>query len=174
VHRVAAVGDEVHWGHSDLLGGVATTKDAALWHALKKSRELTGATPGALECFLAVRGVRTMALRLHRSQQSAMVIADRLEGHPMVELTRYPGLPSHPTHATAKRVLKGFGTIISFDVRGGAAVADAAASASGLSGTPPAWARSNRPWNAGRPFQGRSIYADTACLSVGIEDVDDL
>ena len=112
-------------GHSDLLAGVATTKDEAFWHALKKSRELTGATPGTLECFLAVRGARTMALRLKHAQQSAMELAVRLEAHPAIERVRYPGLVSHPTHATAKRVLKGFGTIISFDVRGGAKDADA-------------------------------------------------
>ena len=112
-------------GHSDLLAGVATTKDDALWHALRKSRELTGATPGTLEAFLAVRGARTLALRLQRAQQTAMLLAERLEQHPLVTRVRYPGLPSHPTHATARRVLKGFGTIISFDLRGGAEVADA-------------------------------------------------
>jgi cystathionine gamma-synthase len=112
-------------GHSDLLAGVATTKDEALWHALRKCRELTGATPGTLEAFLAVRGARTLALRLERAQQTAMGLAERLEAHPTVTRVRYPGLPSHPTHAVAKRVLKGFGTIISFDVRGGAEVADA-------------------------------------------------
>lgn len=112
-------------GHSDLLAGVATTKDDALWHALRKSRELTGATPGTLEAFLAVRGARTLALRLERAQQTAMLLAERLETHPVVTRVRYPGLSSHPTHAVAKRVLKGFGTIISFDVLGGAEVADA-------------------------------------------------
>src|SRR5205085_9719569 len=112
-------------GHSDLLAGVATTKDDALWHALRKSRELTGATPGTLEAFLAVRGARTLAIRLQRAQQTAMEIAERVEKHPLVARARYPGLPSHPTHATAKRVLKGFGTIISFDLRGEVACADA-------------------------------------------------
>lgn len=162
-------------GHSDLLGGMATTKDAALWHALKKSRELTGATPGALECFLAVRGARTMALRLHRSQQSAMVIADRLEGHPMVERTRYPGLPSHPTHATAKRVLKGFGTIISFDVRGGAAAADAVCQRVGLirHATSLGAVESTMERRAAIPGQ-EHLPPSLLRLSVGIEDVDDL
>jgi len=111
-------------GHSDLLAGVATTKNDELWHALRKSRELTGATPGTLEAYLAIRGVRTLALRLERAQHTAMMLAERLEKHPLVTCVRYPGLPSHPTHATAKRVLKGFGTIISFDVRGGAGPAD--------------------------------------------------
>ncbi|HSF23321.1 MAG TPA: PLP-dependent transferase, partial [Blastocatellia bacterium] len=82
---------------SDLLAGIATTKDNALWHALRKSRELTGATPGTLEAFLAVRGVRTLALRLERAQQTAMLLAERLETHPLVTRVRYPGLSSHPT-----------------------------------------------------------------------------
>ncbi len=112
-------------GHSDLLAGVATTQDEALWHALRRSRELNGATPGTLEAFLAVRGVRTLALRLERAQQTAMLLAERLELHPLVSRVRYPGLASHPTHAVAKRVLKGFGTIISFDMHGRAEVADA-------------------------------------------------
>lgn len=112
-------------GHSDLLAGVATTRDPALWQALRKSRELTGATPGALEAFLAVRGARTLALRLQRAQQTALMLAERLETHRSITRVRYPGLPSHSTHAVAKRVLNGFGTIISFDVAGGAAVADA-------------------------------------------------
>jgi cystathionine gamma-synthase len=111
-------------GHSDLLAGVASTKDDALWHALKESRELLGATPGTLEAFLAVRGARTLALRLQRAQQTAMTLSERLEAHRLVSRVRYPGLPSHPTHTIAKRVLKGFGTIISFDLRGGAEFAD--------------------------------------------------
>ncbi len=112
-------------GHSDLLAGVATTNDETLWHTLRRSRELTGATPGVLEAFLAVRGARTLALRLERAQQTALMLAQRLETHPLVTRVRYPGLPSHPTHATAKRLLKGFGTILSFDLLGGADMADA-------------------------------------------------
>ena len=112
-------------GHSDLLGGVVTVRDATLLAAMRQSRELTGATPGTLEAFLAVRGARTLALRLERAQYNAMTVAERLARHPQVSLTRYPGLASHPTHEAARRQLKGFGTIISFDVRGDAAAADA-------------------------------------------------
>jgi cystathionine gamma-synthase len=112
-------------GHSDLLGGVVTVRDANLLAALRKSRELTGATPGTLETFLAVRGARTLAVRLERAQGNAMTLAERLASHPKVSLTRYPGLTSHPTHAAARRQLKGFGTIISFDVRSDSVAADA-------------------------------------------------
>ena len=112
-------------GHSDLLGGVVTVREPALVAALRQSRELAGATPGALETFLAVRGARTLAVRLERAQQNAMVLAERLADHPEVLITRYPGLPTHPTHDAARRQLNGFGTIISFDVRGGADAADA-------------------------------------------------
>src|SRR2546425_1238485 len=99
--------------------------NANLLAALRQARELAGATPGTLETFLAVRGARTLALRLERAQCNAMTLAERLARHPNVTLTRYPGLASHPTHAAARRQLKGFGTIISFDVRGGASAADA-------------------------------------------------
>lgn len=112
-------------GHSDLLGGVVTVTDAALLAALRRSRELAGATPGTLETFLAVRGARTLGVRLERAQRNAMVLAERLADHPEVRITRYPGLTSHPTHEAARRELKGFGTIMSFDVRGDAEAADA-------------------------------------------------
>ena len=112
-------------GHSDLLGGVVTVRDTRLLAALRQSRELTGATPGALEAYLAVRGARTLALRLERSQSNATALAERLARHPNVTLTRYPGLATHPTHAAARRQLKGFGALISFDVRGDSATADA-------------------------------------------------
>ena len=112
-------------GHSDLLAGVVTVRDATLLAALRQARELAGATPGTLETFLAVRGVRTLAVRLERAQRSAVVLAERLAQHTAVRIARYPGLASHPTHETARRELKGFGTIISFDLLGDAAAADA-------------------------------------------------
>jgi cystathionine gamma-synthase len=111
-------------GHSDLLAGVVTTRRPELRAALQRARELAGATPGALEAFLAVRGARTLALRLERAQRTASFLAERLSSHPGVALTRYPGLAAHPTHAIARSQLQGFGTIISFDVRGGAIKAD--------------------------------------------------
>jgi cystathionine gamma-synthase len=162
-------------GHSDLLAGVATTKDEAFWQALRKSRELNGATPGTFEAFLAVRGARTLALRLQRAQQTAQMLAERLEKHPLVTGVRYPGLPSHSTHAIAKRVLKGFGTIISFEVRGSAEIADAVCRSVQLirHATSLGAVETTMERRAAVPGQ-EHLPPSLLRLSVGIEDADDL
>src|SRR5262245_24774614 len=162
-------------GHSDLLGGVVTVRDAALLARLRQARELAGATPGTLETFLAVRGARTLAVRLDRAQRNAMVLADRLAAHPQVLITRYPGLTSHSTHDAARRQLKGFGTIISFDVRGGAAAADAVCARLGLiqHATSLGAVESTIERRASVPGQ-EHLPPSLLRLSVGIEAVEDL
>ena len=162
-------------GHSDLLGGVVTVRDANLLAALRQSRELTGATPGTLEAFLAVRGARTLALRLERAQHNAMTLAERLARHPNVTLTRYPGLAGHPTHDAARRQLKGFGTIISFDVLGDASVADAVCTGLQLiqHATSLGAVESTIERRASVPGQ-EHLPPALLRLSVGIEDVEDL
>ncbi|MFY0524768.1 trans-sulfuration enzyme family protein [Archangium gephyra] len=162
-------------GHSDLLSGVVTVRRDDLRTALRRSRELNGATPGALESYLAVRGARTMALRLERAQANAMVLAERLQAHPRVALTRYPGLSSHPTHPVARAQLKGFGTIISFDVRGDAAAADAVCSRVRLihHATSLGAVESTIERRAGIPGQ-EHLPPSLLRLSVGIENVEEL
>jgi len=162
-------------GHSDLLGGVVTVRDSNLLAALRHGRELAGATPGTLETFLAVRGARTLALRLERAQRNAMVLAERLAAHPNVAVTRYPGLASHSTHAAAKRQLKGFGTIISFDVRGDSAAADAVCAGLRLirHATSLGAVESTIERRASIPGQ-EHLPAALLRLSVGIEAVEDL
>jgi cystathionine gamma-synthase len=162
-------------GHSDLLAGVVAVRDADLLAALHQARELAGATPGTLEAFLAVRGVRTLALRLERAQHNAMTLAERLAGHPDVTLTRYPGLPGHPTHEAARRQLKGFGTIISFDVRGDAAAADAVCARLRLiqHATSLGAVESTIERRAAVPGQ-EHLPPTLLRLSVGIEDAEDL
>jgi cystathionine gamma-synthase len=162
-------------GHSDLLGGVVTVRDPNLLAALRQSRELTGATPGTLEAFLAVRGARTLALRLERAQHNAMALAERIARHPNVTLTRYPGLASHPTHEAARRQLKGFGTIISFDVRGDSAAADAVCAGLRLiqHATSLGAVESTIERRASIPGQ-EHLPPSLLRLSVGIENVDDL
>ncbi|MGC2194776.1 MAG: PLP-dependent transferase [Terriglobales bacterium] len=162
-------------GHSDLLGGVVTVRDANLLAALRQARELAGATPGTLETFLAVRGARTLAVRLERAQRNAMTLAERLVGHPNVTLTRYPGLASHPTHEAARRQLKGFGTIISFDVRGDAPAADAVCAGLRLiqHATSLGAVESTIERRASVPGQ-EHLPPALLRLSVGIEAVEDL
>ena len=111
-------------GHSDLLCGVATTRRPELAATLRRHRELRGATPGTLEAFLATRGIRTYPLRAAAASASAHEIARRLEADERIEQVRYPGLASHPTHQVATQHLTSFGSIISFDVVGGAEAAD--------------------------------------------------
>jgi cystathionine gamma-synthase len=162
-------------GHSDLLAGVVTVRNNNLLIALRKSRELHGATPGALESFLAVRGARTMALRFERAQANAMILAERLSLHPTVAFTRYPGLSTHPTHPIARAQLKGYGTVISFDVRGGAEAADAVCSDVRLiqHATSLGAVESTIERRASIPGQDHLPPA-LLRLSVGIENVDDI
>ena len=162
-------------GHSDLLGGVVTVRDSALLAALRQAREFAGATPGTLETFLAVRGARTLGVRLERAQRNAMVLAERLADHPEVLITRYPGLTSHPTHEAARRELKGFGTIISFDVRGDAEAADAVCTRLQLiqHATSLGAVESTIERRASVPGQ-EHLPPSLLRLSVGIEAVEDL
>jgi cystathionine gamma-synthase len=162
-------------GHSDLLSGVVAVKRDDLWTALRRSRELCGATPGALESFLAVRGARTLAVRLERAQRNAALLAERLSAHAKVALVRYPGLSSHPTHAVAKAQLKGFGTVISFDVRGDAAAADGVCARLELirHATSLGAVESTIERRAAIPGQ-QHLPASLLRLSVGIENADDL
>jgi cystathionine gamma-synthase len=162
-------------GHSDLLAGILVTRDPGLYASLRRSRLLCGATPGALEAWLAVRGVRTLALRFERAQQSAARLAEWLSGQPHVETVRYPGLRSHPQHATAAAQLDGFGTMISFDVRGGAEAAEAVCRAlrlirhaSSLGAVESTIER--RAANAGQEHLPPALLR----LSVGIESWEDL
>ncbi len=112
-------------GHSDLLLGAVVAASAERARQLRERRELAGATPGALEAYLAVRGMRTLALRLQRASATAAELAERLARHADVTVVRYPGRSDHPTHATARSFMAGFGAVVSFDVQGGAEHADA-------------------------------------------------
>ncbi len=162
-------------GHSDLLTGVVTTRDEDLLGRLRRTRKLTGATPGTLEAYLALRGARTMALRLAQAQATAGILAHRLEEHGAVDIVRYPGLPSHPTHNIAAAQLGGYGTIISFDVAGGAAAADNVCyktrlvrHATSLGAVDSTMER--RATNPGQEHVPESMLR----LSVGIEDAEDM
>ncbi len=108
-------------GHCDLLSGITIARDQALAGRVRHRRGLTGATPGALEAFLALRGLRTLALRLDRGQANAGELARRLDQHPAVSRVRYPGLPGDPGHRTAAAQMTGFGAVLAFEVADAAA-----------------------------------------------------
>ena len=163
-------------GHSDVILGSISTKDVALHQRLADVRRINGSIPGPFEVWLALRGLRTLGVRMERAQKSAMELAIRLSTHPAVSLVRYPGLPTDPHHELAKSFMKGFGAIISFDHAGGADAADRACGASNLvahstsqGGVESLWERRHR-WSAESP----TIPTNLIRLSVGIEDVEDL
>ncbi|MFZ3599380.1 trans-sulfuration enzyme family protein [Streptomyces sp. BH104] len=161
-------------GHSDLLMGVAVTNDSARHEALLERRALAGATPGGLECFLALRGIRTMGVRLAATQASAAELARRLADHPAVTRVHYPGLPGHPGHERAREQMSGFGAVLSFELSDAAAadaVCDAVqiiAFATSLGGV-----ESTIERRAKHPGQ-EHVPAGLLRLSVGCEHVEDL
>lgn len=105
-------------GHSDLMLGAAVARDDEVADRLRERRLLSGGIPGALETYLAVRGMRTLHVRFERATASAAELSARLERHPEVTKVRYPGLQSHSTHGNASRVMRSYGAMISFDVAG--------------------------------------------------------
>ena len=107
-------------GHSDMVGGIVVAGDNAdLAEQMAFLQNSVGAVAGPFDSFLAMRGLKTLHLRMRAHCESAMIIAKWLEKHPAVERVIYPGLKSHPQHALAKRQMDGFGGIISIDVKGG-------------------------------------------------------
>jgi len=116
-------------GHSDVLLGATVTAPRAeeLHDRLRRRRSSHGAVPGPMEVFLALRGLRTLALRYDRAEANARVLARRLVDHPVVEHVRYPGLPTDAWHERAAAQMIGPGFVISFEVLGGAPVAEATA-----------------------------------------------
>ena len=106
-------------GHSDVIGGALVTNDAEIHERMKFCQKSVGAVPGPFDCWLTLRGLKTLAIRMREHQANATKIAQWLSEHPEVERVIYPGLPSHPQHELAKRQMSGFGGMVSFVVRGG-------------------------------------------------------
>jgi cystathionine beta-lyase/cystathionine gamma-synthase len=106
-------------GHSDAVGGLVVLSDDADYERLKYLQNAIGAVPGPMDCFLVLRGIKTLGVRMRAHESNALKIARFLEQHPAVERVRYPGLASHPQHDLAGRQMRCFGGMISFDVKGG-------------------------------------------------------
>jgi cystathionine beta-lyase/cystathionine gamma-synthase len=106
-------------GHSDVVGGAILTSDGELAERLRFLQNAIGAVPSPFDCFLVLRGVKTLPVRMERHVKNAVQLAHWLAGHPEVERVYYPGLPDHPQHALCKTQMTGPGGMISFVVRGG-------------------------------------------------------
>ncbi len=101
-------------GHSDVVGGFVATNDQALGERLRFLQKSLGAVPGPFDCWLVLRGIKTLALRMERHCHNARAVAEFLDGHPSVERVLYPGLASHPGHELAARQMRDFGGMVSF------------------------------------------------------------
>jgi len=101
-------------GHSDVIGGLVATNDDALAERLRFLQKSLGAVPGPFDCWLVLRGVKTLAVRMRQHCENARAIAEFLDAHPHVERVLYPGLPSHPGHEIAARQMRDFGGMVCF------------------------------------------------------------
>ena len=162
-------------GHSDLLSGIVVTSSAPQAAAIRRRRTLSGATPGTLESFLALRGLRTMAIRMERSQDSALTLASRLLEHRVVTKVRYPGLADHPGHQLAVDTMDGPGAILSFEMIGSATAADVRLSRLKLITTATSLGGVETTVERRAKLTGQEHIPPTLVrMSVGIEHVDDL
>ncbi len=106
-------------GHSDVVGGFVATSDKALAERIYFLQNAVGGVQGPMDSFLVLRGVKTLGVRMERHQQNAAKVAEFLSGHAKVNKVTWPGLPTHPQHALAKRQMTGFGGMLTFDIKGG-------------------------------------------------------
>ncbi|HZF21574.1 MAG TPA: cystathionine gamma-synthase [Dongiaceae bacterium] len=105
-------------GHSDLIGGATITKDEDVHSSLKYLQNAVGAVPGPLDCYLVLRGIKTLAVRMDRHSYNARVVSELLTKQPKVEKVNYPGLPDHPQRALVNRQMRGNGGMLSFQLKG--------------------------------------------------------
>jgi cystathionine gamma-synthase len=119
-------------GHSDVVGGVVALDDDGLADRLRFTQNAAGAVPSPFDCYLVLRGVKTLGVRMDRHCANAKAVVDLLVSHPAVERVLYPGLPDHPGHAAATKQMRDFGGMVSFTLRGGVEAAKRVAGATRL------------------------------------------
>ena len=171
-------------GHSDIIGGAVVTNDRELYDKVLFIQNAAGSVPGPFDCFLVLRGIKTLAIRMERHAENAMKIAQFLEKHPKVRKVIYPGLKSHPQHELAKKQMSGFGGIISFLIKGGLeaarnflerveifALAESLGGVESLIEHPAIMTHTSLPKEVKEKL---GISDELIRISVGIENVDDL
>jgi cystathionine gamma-lyase len=171
-------------GHSDCVGGFVCTNDRALAERIAFHQNAVGGVPGPMDSFLVLRGVKTLHLRMERHAQNAAKVADFLTRHPKVTKVTYPGLESHPQFALACKQMKGFGGMMTFDIKGGLEAArrflkavKVFACAESLGGVESLIEHPAIMTHASIPKENREKLGITdglIRLSVGIEDAQDL
>jgi cystathionine gamma-synthase len=167
-------------GHSDLMGGFVATNDPTIAERLYFLQKSLGGIPGPFDCWLALRGLKTLALRMERHSENARRVAEYLQSHQSVEKVLYPGLPDHPGYEIAKRQMKDFGGMISFlaasedeavELVSRTKIWTLAESLGGVESLIEHPARMTHASTADAPF---AVPKNLIRLSVGIESVDDL
>jgi cystathionine beta-lyase/cystathionine gamma-synthase len=171
-------------GHSDVLGGAVVTSHQELFSKIKSYQNAAGAVPGPWDCWLVMRGIKTLGVRMRAHASNALHLARFLQSHPAVERVYYPGLPEHPQYELAQRQMFGFGGMISVELKGGFPaverfvsclkvfiLAESLGGVESLVGYPP------RMSHAAMPIaerHRRGLQDNLVRLSVGIEHIDDL
>ncbi len=171
-------------GHSDLIGGALVTSGKKLYEDLKFYQNAAGAVPAPWDCWLVLRGIKTLAVRMREHEKNALSLAEYLSGHPAVEKVYYPGLPAHVLHALAGSQMDGFGGMISVELKGGFPAVEKFVSrlklfllAESLGGVESLICYPARMSHASLPPEERrkrGIKDNLVRISVGIENVMDL
>ncbi|MCK9897249.1 cystathionine gamma-synthase [Frankia sp. AgB32] len=168
-------------GHSDVVGGALVVNDADLADRLRFLQNAAGAVPSPFDCWLVLRGIRTLGVRMDRHCANARHLADLLVAHPAVDMVRYPGLPGHPGYPVAVKQMRDFGGMVSFTVRAGSATALAVCGrtrlftlAESLGGVESLIEHPASMTHASVADSPLAVPAELVRLSVGIESVDDL
>lgn len=171
-------------GHSDVIGGALVTNNQEIHDQMFEYSKTVGAVPSPFDCWLTVRGLKTLAVRMKQHCENALAVAQYLENHPKVAKVHYPGLQSHPDHALAASQMKGFGGMVSFEVNGTGEdactfaegcqiflLAESLGGVESLIGYPPLMSHATM---TEEQRLAKGIPPTLIRLSVGIEDVDDL
>ncbi len=168
-------------GHSDVVGGALIVNDDDIAQRLRFVQNAAGAVPGPFDCWLVLRGIKTLQLRMRQHGENALAVARFLQGQPGVEQVIYPGLPEHPQHELARRQMHGFSGMVSFILEGGAPAANKVVSrtrlftlAESLGGVESLIEVPAAMTHAAVAGSTLEVPAGLVRLSVGIEDVDDL
>lgn len=171
-------------GHCDVVGGAVVTTTDALTERVQFLLNAMGTCASPFDCWLVLRGIETLAVRMKQHEENAQAIASYLNKHPRVKRVYYPGLPSHPGHEIARRQMKGFGGMVSFEVKGGTAAAinfqkkiKIFTLAESLGGVASLADHAATMTHASMPKEVREkvgITDELIRLSIGLENVDDL